>query len=185
MMLHPHSAHSPSTVETVQHYIAVARSSRVLVALSLVLLLLTTVYLIAPSTSPSTLPLTTQPSSSSTPSSPTPPIVAHHSTLPSTPTSHTNPGLSKTVHLPPSLVPNLQQFAVARFAAGSRTERHVHPTLTEVFHVKEGRGRFEFDDGTVEEVGVDDTIAVPAGAYHVVSNQGTDTLVMVYASILV
>ena len=60
----------------------------------------------------------------------------------------------------------------------------MHESLTEVFHVKEGKGRFEFDGGRVEEVEVDDTIAVPAGAYHIVSNEGTEVLVMVYASIL-
>ena len=185
MMLHPHSSHSPSTLETVQHYVAVARSSRFLVYLSLILLFLTCVYLVAPSPSPSPLPLTTHPSSTTTPPSPSSPHVAHHSSLTPTPTSHSNPGLSKTVHLPPSTVPNLQQWAVARFAPDSRTERHVHPTLSEVFHVKEGRGRFEFDGGRVEEVEVDDTIAVPAGAYHVVSNEGPEPLVMVYASILV
>ena len=183
MLLHPHSA--PSRAETFQHYFEVARSSRLAMSISCVLIFLVFLYILVPSSSPLTDPLTTL---SSTPASSTPPltspVLVQHSALSDSPTSHSAPGLSKRVHLPASTVPHLQQWAVARFEPGSRTERHVHPTLTEVFHVKEGRGRFEFDEGAVRTVGEDDTIAVPAGAYHTVVNDGSDVLVMVYASIL-
>ena len=120
-------------------------------------------------------------------SSPPPlgPIVARHSLLADAATAHPSSALSKRVHLSQSLLPNLQQFAVATFAPHSSTERHVHPTLSEIFHVKEGRARFVFDGGREEAVGVDDTVAIPPGTWHTVVNDGDGELRMVYASVLV
>jgi quercetin dioxygenase-like cupin family protein len=87
------------------------------------------------------------------------------------------------VHLRSGQVSHVAQLAVATFAPGSRTERHSHPTMTEIFHVKAGRGSFLLDNGAVEELDVGDTVAVLPGAYHVVANDGTDSLVMLYVSI--
>ena len=113
------------------------------------------------------------------------PLVARHSQLSDAATAHPSAALSKRVHLSAQLLPNLQQFAVATFAPHSSTERHVHPTLSEVFHVKQGKARFVFDAGREEAVGVDDTVAIPPGAWHTVVNEGDVELRMVYASILV
>lgn len=114
-----------------------------------------------------------------------PPIIVRHSLLSDAATAHPSASLSKRVHLSHSLLPNIQQFAVATFAPHSTTERHVHPTLTELFHVKAGRAKFVFDGEREEEVGVDDTVAIPAGTWHTVVNEGEVELQMVYASVLV
>ena len=121
--------------------------------------------------------LTTQP--------PAPPIIARHAELADSTTAHPSASLSKRVHLAASLLPNLQQFAVATFQPHSTTERHVHPSLSEVFHVLAGEVRFCFDGGREEVVGVGDTVAVPPGTWHTVVNDGDVELRMVYASVLV
>ena len=57
--------------------------------------------------------------------------------------------------------------------------------MSEVFHVLSGSGRFVFDGGVEAVVGVEDTVAVPPGAWHTVVNDGEEVLRMVYASVLV
>ena len=168
-----HSQPAPST--SLMHKLHLDRFS--LSAILLTLLATTTLlYILAPHL-PFLSPLTTP--------SPIPPIVVHHAALSDAATSHPSTSLSKRVHLPPSLLPNLQQFAVATFAPHSSTERHIHPSLSEVFHVKAGRAKFVFDGGREEVVGMDDTVAVPAGTWHTVVNEGEVELQMVYASVLV
>ena len=114
-----------------------------------------------------------------------PPLVVRHSQLSDAATSHPSASLSKRVHLPPSQLPNVQQFAVATFAPHSSTERHVHPSLSEIFHVKHGQAKFVFDGERDEVVGVDDTVAIPPGTWHMVVNDGDVELQMVYVSVLV
>lgn len=72
--------------------------------------------------------------------------------------------------------------------------------MTEIFHVKEGKARFVFGTPPTTDsagvavggggennvnVGVDDTVAIPAGTAHTVVNDQDVPLKMVYASVLV
>ena len=68
MLLHPHSSHTPSPVDSLHHCISLARSSRVILPVSCLLIFLSLLYLLSPSPLPS--PSLPNPPPPPTPSSP-------------------------------------------------------------------------------------------------------------------
>lgn len=58
-----------------------------------------------------------------------------------------------------------QSLAEAALAAGGQTERHYHRLSEEIYHITRGSGVMEID-GEVREVGVGDSILIPAGSWH-------------------
>lgn len=99
-------------------------------------------------------------------------------------TGHAETAAAKRVHFTTKDgVPNLIQFAEAKFPPHAKVDRHSHPTMTEVFHVKQGAAVFTFEDG--ERVLYEsDTIAIKPNAPHSVTNNQPEELIMVYASIV-
>ena len=58
-----------------------------------------------------------------------------------------------------------QSLAEARVPAGGATERHYHQLSEEFYFLLEGEGTMEID-GTTCEVGAEDAILIPPGAWH-------------------
>ena len=60
-----------------------------------------------------------------------------------------------------------QSLAEARVPAGSRTERHYHKVLEELYFILEGAGEIELN-GERRTVGPGDAILIPPGAWHTI-----------------
>jgi len=58
-----------------------------------------------------------------------------------------------------------QSLAEARVPAGTSIERHYHKESEEFYYILSGSGRMEID-GEEREVGPEDAILIPAGAWH-------------------
>ncbi len=58
-----------------------------------------------------------------------------------------------------------QSLAEATLEAGQATQRHYHRLSEEIYLIVEGGGRMEVD-GEEREVGADDAILIPPGAWH-------------------
>lgn len=115
-------------------------------------------------------------------------LIARGSSIKWQHTSHSdtpdNVAPSKRVHIGKAdKVANLLQFAESKFPVGASVERHSHPTMTEIFHVKRGTVRFELDGGASQTLTADDTIVLRPGSHHSVRNVGDAEVVMVYASV--
>jgi mannose-6-phosphate isomerase-like protein (cupin superfamily) len=63
-----------------------------------------------------------------------------------------------------------QSLAEARVPAGTATERHYHEKSEEFYYILSGSGRMEID-GEEREVGPEDAILIPAGAWHTITAQ--------------
>jgi mannose-6-phosphate isomerase-like protein (cupin superfamily) len=59
----------------------------------------------------------------------------------------------------------VQSLAEATLAPGQATQRHYHRLSEEIYLLVEGGGTMEID-GEEREVGADDAILIPAGAWH-------------------
>jgi mannose-6-phosphate isomerase-like protein (cupin superfamily) len=70
-----------------------------------------------------------------------------------------------------------QSLAEARIPAGSETRLHRHLVSEEFYHVVSGRGRMTLGD-RVFGIAPGDTVAIPPGTPHRVSNHEDDTLVI-------
>ena len=58
-----------------------------------------------------------------------------------------------------------QSLAEASLPEGAATDRHHHKISEEFYYILEGSGLMEID-GVERQVGVGDTILIPAGAWH-------------------
>ncbi|HSJ01042.1 MAG: cupin domain-containing protein [Verrucomicrobium sp.] len=58
-----------------------------------------------------------------------------------------------------------QSLAEASIPAGIATDRHYHKLSEEFYFIIEGKGSMEID-GEAREVGPEDAILIPAGAWH-------------------
>ena len=58
-----------------------------------------------------------------------------------------------------------QSLAEATLAAGQSTQRHYHARTEEIYVVLEGHGEMEVD-GARREVGPEDAVLIPPGAWH-------------------
>jgi mannose-6-phosphate isomerase-like protein (cupin superfamily) len=70
-----------------------------------------------------------------------------------------------------------QSLAEARVMPGQETTLHRHRLSEELYHVTAGDGEMTLGAETFA-IGVGDTIAIPPGTPHKVSNTGHDTLVI-------
>ena len=61
-----------------------------------------------------------------------------------------------------------QSLAEATLARGQSTQRHYHRVSEEIYLVVAGGGTIELD-GEEREVGADDAILIPAGAWHMLT----------------
>lgn len=61
-----------------------------------------------------------------------------------------------------------QSLAEARVPAGKATERHYHKDSEEFYYILSGRGRMEID-GEERDIGPEDAILIPAGAWHTIA----------------
>lgn len=75
---------------------------------------------------------------------------------------------------------NSEELTVGRcrIRPGSANPTHLHPNCSEVLVVMAGRIAHGMGDGTEVELGVGDTISVPAGVPHQARNIGTDEAVL-------
>ena len=71
----------------------------------------------------------------------------------------------------------VQSLAEATLAPGQSTQRHYHRLSEEIYLLVQGGGTMEID-GVTRDVGADDAILIPAGAWHtlVAGNDGTRLL---------
>ena len=58
-----------------------------------------------------------------------------------------------------------QSLAEASLGPGQSTQRHLHAETEEIYVVLEGRGEMEVE-GERREVGPEDAVLIPAGAWH-------------------
>ena len=58
-----------------------------------------------------------------------------------------------------------QSLAEAGLAEGGETQRHYHKLSEEIYFILEGQGVMEID-GETREIGPDDAILIPPGAWH-------------------
>ncbi|MFQ3671926.1 MAG: cupin domain-containing protein [Verrucomicrobiia bacterium] len=70
-----------------------------------------------------------------------------------------------------------QSLAEARLAPGQATTRHYHPRTEEIYYLLQGTGSMELN-GHHRPVGPGDTIAIPPGAKHQLTNTGAQPLVL-------
>jgi mannose-6-phosphate isomerase-like protein (cupin superfamily) len=68
-----------------------------------------------------------------------------------------------------------QSLAEATLEPGQATERHYHRVTEEIYFVTKGSGEMEVD-GEVAQVRPGDAILIPAGARHMLANEGTSEL---------
>lgn len=66
-------------------------------------------------------------------------------------------------------------LAHATLEVGKSTTRHFHPLAEEVYFVLSGRGLMEVD-GETAELHPGDSVAIPSGAKHQISNSGDEEL---------
>lgn len=98
--------------------------------------------------------------------------------LPRESVSH-NAAIAKRVMLRLGEVPNVTQFAQARFAAGQVAAAHAHADMAEVFLVEEGEGTIVVDD-IAHTVSTGSCVAVlPHETHEVRADRGVD-LVLTY-----
>lgn len=69
-----------------------------------------------------------------------------------------------------------QSLAEATLAPGQSTTEHYHPLAEEIYFVTRGRGLMKLD-GQEREIGVGDAVAIPSGARHKITNNGSEDLV--------
>lgn len=101
--------------------------------------------------------------------------------LPIEAVSH-NAAIKKQVMLRNGDLPNLTNFAQARFAPGQLAEAHSHPDMSEVFFVTSGSGNICIN-GTNYRLEVGNCIAIAPHEVHEVRNDGTEDLVLTYFGI--
>lgn len=78
----------------------------------------------------------------------------------------------------PSLHGNSEQsLAEARIPPGETTLLHRHQRTEELYHITAGTGRMVLGDDTFT-IGIGDTVAIPPGTPHQVSNDGSEALVI-------
>lgn len=104
------------------------------------------------------------------------------SELPTEFVSH-NPAIQKKVLLRAGDVPNLLNFAQARFTPGQIVSAHSHPDMVEVFFVESGRGTIAIN-GMPYSLTPGVCITVEPGETHEVSNTGTEDLILTYFGVL-
>ena len=68
-----------------------------------------------------------------------------------------------------------QSLAEARMAPGTSTTPHYHPVTEEIYFILEGTARMQIED-TTQSVGRGDSIAIPPGSVHQITNTGRETL---------
>lgn len=68
-----------------------------------------------------------------------------------------------------------QSLAEARLAPGAKTQAHYHPQTEEIYYILVGTARMRLGD-EVREVGPGDSIAIPPGAPHQITNIGREEL---------
>jgi mannose-6-phosphate isomerase-like protein (cupin superfamily) len=68
-----------------------------------------------------------------------------------------------------------QSLAEARLHPGAATAAHYHPRTEEIYYLLAGRAAMTID-GTTQDVGPGDAIAIPPGAVHTIRNTGDDLL---------
>ena len=77
--------------------------------------------------------------------------------------------------------PSAMSFAEATVAIGSTTRTHHHCESEEIYHITQGKGSMRLGD-TVFEIHVGDTIRIPPGTPHNVTNTGREVLKIICAS---
>lgn len=92
-------------------------------------------------------------------------------------------------------LPHVKQWAMAIFEHDHGTDRHRHPTGSEIFFILEGTAIFEIEYNDIDDTDVHesistqiiaqqfDTVFIPPNTYHIVRNDALDDLRMVYALI--
>jgi len=68
-----------------------------------------------------------------------------------------------------------QSLAEARLAPGAKTQAHYHPRTEEIYYILVGMARMRLGD-EVREVGPGDSIAIPPGEPHQITNIGGEQL---------
>ena len=68
-----------------------------------------------------------------------------------------------------------QSLAEARLPAGGSTQEHYHPKTEEIYYITHGEGQMRIE-GTIRDVRVGDSIAIPPGKRHKITNTGQETL---------
>lgn len=68
-----------------------------------------------------------------------------------------------------------QSLAEARLPVGHSTTPHYHPQTEEIYYILAGSGEMRIGEER-RPVGVGDAIAIPPGAEHEITNNGTVTL---------
>ena len=69
-----------------------------------------------------------------------------------------------------------QSLAEATVKPGLATRPHRHPKTEEIYHFLRGCGKLQIDDD-IREVRTGDTVLIPPGHWHCVTNHGKDDLV--------
>jgi len=70
-----------------------------------------------------------------------------------------------------------QSLAEATIRPGQATQRHRHAQTEEIYYILEGEGRMTVD-AEVQPVAGGDTILIPPGVWHSISNTGRCDLVL-------
>lgn len=73
-----------------------------------------------------------------------------------------------------------QSFAEATVAPGGETTLHLHRITEEIYHFTHGKGTMRLGEDTFS-VGAGDTIAIPPGTPHCVSNSGDTPMTILCA----
>ena len=68
-----------------------------------------------------------------------------------------------------------QSLAEASLPAGGQTERHYHKLAEEIYFILDGQGLMEID-GEEQPVTTNDAILIPPGAWHQITNTGSEAL---------
>jgi mannose-6-phosphate isomerase-like protein (cupin superfamily) len=105
-------------------------------------------------------------------------IIRSLSDVPSESVSH-NPDIQKKVMLRYNDLPNLTNFAQARFAPGQISPGHSHKDMCEVFFVESGSGIIRVD-GIEYLLFPGSCYGVEVGEVHEIVNTGTEELVLTY-----
>jgi len=73
-----------------------------------------------------------------------------------------------------------QSLAEATVAPGQRTSTHRHMQSEEIYYIQQGQGTMYVGD-EFRDIAAGDSIAIPAGTYHSISNSGTEDLIIICA----
>jgi mannose-6-phosphate isomerase-like protein (cupin superfamily) len=68
-----------------------------------------------------------------------------------------------------------QSLAEARLPPGKGTTPHYHPLTEEIYYILVGTGLMQVGEER-QSVGPGDAIAIPPGAFHQITNTGSETL---------